>query len=207
MRYIGRIRRAARACIRGRRLAAAAVIAGLSVGSASARASAEAWHAHAESVLELLQADTRRALGDLAGRAPQTAGQADPSGGSRAVQEPVAPGRVAPDRLELAALYGTTGRLTAVVYVNGVRKEYRPGATLPYAGKGSASEYRLIRIVDTCVLLKRRNARHTRSACFNPSSQPDAVPPRSDSRVLAAGGEATSLAAPLPASILAQELR
>jgi len=167
----------------------------LSSAPAPVRASSEAWHAHADSVLELLQAETRRALdGMAAGRAQATTSTTAPA---QANQEAVAPDRVAPDQLELAALYGTAGRFTAVVYVNGMRKEYRPGATLPYAGGGAAREYRLVRIVDSCVLLKRQNARQTRSACFNPARQPDAVAPHSDHRMLAAG-EAASLNTPLP---------
>nr|MBF0684621.1 hypothetical protein [Pseudomonas sp.] len=207
MRYIGRICRAGGAPVVARRLVVAVAFTGAFVLSSSVSASSEAWHAHAESVLELLQADTRRALDNVAGRAPQAAGQMESSGRAPVAPDRVAADRVAPDRLELAALYGTAGRLTAVVYVNGERKEYRPGATLPYAGKGAAGEYRLVRIVDTCVLLKRRNARQTRSACFNPASQPDAVPLHSDNRVLAAGSEAASLAMPLPAASLSQRLR
>lgn len=152
----------------------------------AAIASSEAWHAHAESVLELLQADTRRALAGM----PGASGPAAP-----AARSPVQPPK-APDRIELTALYGTDGKFTAVVHVNGVRKEYRPGATLPYAGNGAAREYRLVRIVDSCVLLKKQNQSRTRSACFNPTLQLDAVPVRQGNPAMA--GAASSLNAPLP---------
>lgn len=173
----------------------AAVLALLSLSGAAGpvQASSEAWHAHAESVLELLQVDTRRALDNMAAGRPPAADATPrlpepPAGG--------APVRAARDRVELAALYGTDGKLTAVVYVNGQRKEYRPGATLPYAGEGASREYRLIRIVDSCVLLQRQNSRQTRSACFNPARHPDAMPLQ-EGRTLA-GGEEALLKAPLP---------
>jgi hypothetical protein len=194
MRYIRRNRRLD-ACVMRTALATVLGLLGLSAAPTCARASSEAWHAHAESVLELLQADTRRALDSLAAGRLQSATSTPAS--TPGVADGAAPARAAPDELELAALYGTAGRFTAVVYVNGVRKEYRPGATLPYAGRGAAREYRLIRIVDSCVLLKRQNARQTRSACFNPARQQDAVPLHADRRVLA-GGEAASLGMPLP---------
>lgn len=166
----------------------------LSAAPPYAWASSEAWHAHAESVLELLQADTRRALGSLeAGRPRDPASKPDTTAGAA---DRAAPAGGVPDQLELVALYGTAGRFTAVVHVNGVRKEYRPGATLPYAGGGAAREYRLVRIVDSCVLLKRQNARQTRSACFSPAR--DAEPLHADRRALVTG-EAASLSMPLPA--------
>lgn len=194
MRYIPRVCRQG-SCVVRTSLASALVLLSLSSAPAPVRASSEAWHAHADSVLELLQAETRRALDGMVADRPQATITAPAPAQGR--QEATSPDRVLPDRVELAALYGTAGRYTAVVYVNGMRKEYRPGATLPYAGGGAAREYRLIRIVDSCVLLKRQNARQTRSACFNPARQPDAVPPHSDHRVLAAG-EAASLNMPLP---------
>jgi len=204
MRYIPRVCRQG-SCVVRASLASALVLLSLSSSPAPVRASSEAWHAHADSVLELLQAETRRALDGMVADRPQATstapapaqGRQEPTSPDRVAPDRVAPDRVLPDRVELAALYGTAGRYTAVVYVNGMRKEYRPGATLPYAGGGAAREYRLIRIVDSCVLLKRQNARQTRSACFNPPRQPDAVPPHSDHRVLAAG-EAASLNMPLP---------
>lgn len=203
MRYSPRQRRQS-ACTVRTSIAVALALLSLSGASTPVRASSEAWHAHAESVLELLQADTRRALdgmaagrpgpaADPAARSPGAPGQSSDQSGP-AERAPTRPAR---DRVELAALYGTAGRFTAVVYVNGRRKEYRPGATLPYAGDGAAREYRLVRIVDSCVLLKKQNARQTRSACFNPARQPDALPLQQGRRTLAAG-ETASLDAPLP---------
>lgn len=192
------------ACTVRTSIATALALLSLSDASTPVQASSEAWHAHAESVLELLQADTRRALdsmaagrpgsaADAAARPPGAQGQPSDQAGPAAP----APARAARDRVELAALYGTAGRFTAVVYVNGQRKEYRPGATLPYAGDGAAREYRLVRIVDSCVLLKKQNARQARSACFNPARQPDALPLQQGRRTLA-GGEAPALDTPLP---------
>lgn len=93
--------------------------------------------------------------------------------------------------VRLTALYGTAGQLTAVLDVGGVRKEYRPGASLPYGGNGSATEYRLVRIVDTCVVLRRGTQGRLRTACYAPTSPV----PRPSSHV---GASPAMLAAPLP---------
>src|SRR5690606_25504498 len=109
------------------------------------------WREQITSVLELMQQDARKARQAAGLESPRT----------------VAPERTAAaavdDRLQLTALYGSAGALTVVVHVNGARKEYRPGATLPYGGAGSRKEYRLERIVDTCVVLRKPGARGTRS--------------------------------------------
>lgn len=147
----------------------------------------DAWHANAESVLELLQADTRRAW-----TATGLSSQSPPAPSSAAAQPP--------DELELAALYGTSGRLTAVVYVNGVRKEYRPGAKLPYAGAGGAREYRLLRIVDTCVVLQK-TGRAARSVCFRTDMPEPGSPPSLAGSTALAAGHSPALGAPLPAAM------
>ncbi len=170
------------------------LVGGLCLGAAAqvgASPPEHAWHANASSVLELLQADTRRAFEGLrAAEPPRDAAPAAPvNSGPKA------------DRIELAALYGTAGRFTAVVYVNGVRKEYRPGAKLPYAGGGSASEYRLLRIVDSCVILQKAKAARVRSACFRPASEADTAPSLAGSTALAAGDPGAALNTPLPVSV------
>lgn len=158
------------------------------VASQAVAQAPDAWHANAESVLELLQADTRRAWA-----ATGLSNQSRPALSSAAAAQP-------PDELELAALYGTSGRLTAVVYVNGVRKEYRPGAKLPYAGAGGSREYRLLRIADTCVVLQK-TGRAARSVCFRTDMpEPGSPPSLAGSNALAAG-HSPALGAPLPAAM------
>lgn len=130
-----------------------------------------AWQDQTASVLELLQADTRRALLREGGAATREASPA----------RPVAP---AEDVLRLAALYGTADQVTAVLYVNGVRKEYRPGASLPYGGAGSAREYRLQRVLDSCVVLRKARASRVRSVCFEPVAEPVPVALAHDATVL-----------------------
>lgn len=125
----------------------------------------QAWEEQITSVLELMQHDARRAR--------EGAGVV----ATGALVKSATP--AADDRLQLAALYGSAGALTAIVYVNGVRKEYRPGASLPYGGAGSRREYRLERIVDTCVVLRKPGARSTRSACYQPEATPLPVAPSS----------------------------
>ncbi|GAA5233810.1 hypothetical protein FOZ76_07030 [Verticiella sediminum] len=113
-----------------------------------------AWHAEAQTVQALLQAERDRLPG-----APHA------HAGSAAQQ---APARVLPgETLTLVELYGVGTQLTAVVLVDGVRKEYRPGASLPYGGRG-ASEYRLLGIVQGCALL-RRGAGAVRTVCHRPA--------------------------------------
>lgn len=178
-------REAAPASSRGLRLACILALSGMPL--AHAEPQADAWHANADSVLELLQADTRRALenANLPARDSPAAEPAQATAVKRA------------DDIRLAALYGVDGNMTAVVYVNGVHKEYRPGAKLPYAGAGSAVEYRLLRIVDSCVVLQKKGSKRVRSACFQPALEPAFLAPRVGSTALASGS-ADVLGSPLP---------
>jgi hypothetical protein len=118
------------------------------------------WHACAfadppvqpelEAVHEMLKLDAERALAAERARSPA------PPPARAAVR--------APDRIELASIYGMRGRLSAVVVVNGEPRLYRQGSEWPRGGTGS-SQYRLIRIEDGCVHLAKAGARE-RAACF-----------------------------------------
>lgn len=145
----------------------------------------DAWHADTATVLELLRADAQRAMASLAPvlPAPQEATTA------------VAPRQA---QVRLAKLYGTAGQFTAVVYVDDVRKEYRPGASLPYGSRGGSAEYRLVRIVDTCVVLRRGGGGPIRTACFAPQPEPSGAP-------VAAAIGTDVLNAPLPARAAAHQ--
>lgn len=136
------------------------------------------WRDQTASVLELLKEDTRRAL--------EQEGLADRQRPADAPARAVPP---AADTLRLAALYGTAGQLTAVLYVNGVRKEYRPGASLPYGGAGAVREYRLQRVLDSCVVVRKAGVARIRSVCFEPVADPALV---------AMPAEAAALDSPLP---------
>lgn len=168
-------------------LACCSMVAWLSAGTSDAVARPGAtWEKHTESVLELLMQDTRRALEHYESRRT----------GSRPEVKPAdrTPARAMADRIELIELYGHGDTLTAVLAVNGQRKEYRPGATLPYGGQGSRNEYRLVRIVDTCVVL-RKGSGPLRTACYQPRMHYGTVRPGTAVRGRSADGP---LSAPLP---------
>lgn len=183
-------RRLARTC------RAAVLIGGLCAGGAAAQPPSDVWPEHVGTVLELLQAETRRAIESVQPR------HATP--GTPAAEGTGRPARPAAAVIELAALYGTRDSLTAIVYVDGVRKAYRPGAALPYAGAGSAHEYRLVRIVDTCVVLRKGARGALRTACFQPGASAPRPAVHADGPGLDGpgrdrAGHGAALGAPLPA--------
>ncbi|OVZ54353.1 hypothetical protein CDO44_26800 [Pigmentiphaga sp. NML080357] len=113
--------------------------------------------AELEKVREMLRLDTERAL--AAERSRQ---------GAAGRGAPAAPARRG-DKLVLASVYGLRGALTAVVLVNGEPRVYRQGRDLPRGATSSNAEYRLQRIEDGCVYLRKGSAGE-RSACFDPSA-------------------------------------
>lgn len=117
-------------------------------------------------VLELLRLDAQQALAQLRG-GPGLPGTARAEAAAPTASTPVV------DRIEVAAIYGTAGRLTAVLYINGRRKEYRPGAPLPVGSATARGEYRLVRIADGCVWLAA-GARQ-RSACYDAAALPSSA--------------------------------
>lgn len=139
----------------------------LCLGAAPVSHADGAWHEQAETVRALLRADAARVLAREAPAAPEPV---EP--GAAAATAPVAPG------LALVALYGVGRELTAIVEVDGVRKEYRPGASLPHGGAGAAREYRLIGLLDNCAVLRRGQGR-ARSVCYRPAPEPGAPGARS----------------------------
>ncbi|MDX3907347.1 MAG: hypothetical protein QHC78_16780 [Pigmentiphaga sp.] len=121
----------------------------------------EAAEAELGKVREMLRLDTERAL------AAERSRQGSPKGASPA------PARRG-DRLVLSSIHGLRGDLSAVVLVNGEAKLYRQGRDLPRGTVSPAHEYRLQRIDEDCVYL-RKGRTGERSACFTP---PQLVPPR-----------------------------
>ncbi len=165
------------------------MMSGLTTENAWAQSTSSSWEQHAQSVLDLLMLDTRRALDEHAARS--TRSKAVVSQPERTQQSQGS--KPAVDQIKLVKLYGHSERLTVVLNVNGHRKEYRPGATLPYGGGGRHREYRLLRIVDTCVVLRKGNG-PTRTACYQPQSRDPHARTRNSARPAAL----SSLAAPLP---------
>ncbi|MEK7945569.1 hypothetical protein WKR98_12495 [Pigmentiphaga sp. YJ18] len=119
-----------------------------------------------DKVREMLRIDTARALAaERARQAPVT--KAAPAQARRG------------DRVVLTSLYGLKGALHAIVQVNGEPRLYRQGDELPRGATDAAREYRLQRIDDGCVYLRKGTA--VRSACILPSapgSRMAAEPPR-----------------------------
>lgn len=117
-----------------------------------------------EAVREMLKLDAERALALERERSP---------GKPRAA---VAAPTVRSDRVVVAAIYGIVGKRTAILTVNGERKEYREGSEVPQGHLASAREYRLVRIDHGCVHLAKAASRDTRVACYFPA--PDGEPGR-----------------------------
>lgn len=119
------------------------------------RTQVDAAEGELDKVREMLRIDTARALA-----------------AERARQAPVAKPAAAParrgDRVVLTSLYGTKGTLNAIVQVNGESRFYRQGDELPRGATDTAGEYRLQRIDDGCVYL--RKGASVRSACILPSA-------------------------------------
>jgi len=129
-----------------------------------------AWASDADldKVREMLRLDTERAL---------AAERARRGAGGEGAQPPKVARR--PDKLVLSAVYGLRGALTVVVLVNGEPKVYRQGRDLPFGATSASSDYRLHRIEEGCIYLRKGAVQ--RSACFDPSaslpSPPGLAPP------------------------------
>lgn len=134
----------------------------------------EAAESELDKVREMLRIDTARAL------AAERARQAP------APRSAAAPARHG-DKIVLTSLYGLSGGLNAVVLVNGESRLYRQGSELPRGTTHPGREYRLQRIDDGCVYLKK--GAEERSACI-----PPAVP-----MPAAAAGAGSAGMAPVPA--------
>lgn len=114
-----------------------------------------------DKVRDMLRIDTERALAaERARHAP--AARAAPAAVRRS------------DRVLLSSLYGLKGSLSAVVLVNDEPRLYRQGSELPRGTLAPAQEYRLLRIDDGCVYLRKGTAE--RSACFA-AAEPRPVSP------------------------------
>jgi len=141
---------------------------------------AAAAEAELDKVRDMLRIDTERALA-----------------AERARQAPAARAAPAPvrrsDRIDLSSLYGLKGALSAVVLVNGEPRFYRQGSELPRGALAAAQEYRLLRIDDGCVYL--RKGTKERSACFVRAEPGPAAP--------ADRGAPASLPAPAMLPVLA----
>ncbi len=106
-------------------------------------------------VRDMLKRDTERALANE--RSRQAATPAD---------KPPRPTTARIDRLSVTSIYGTSGKLTAIVLINGERKEYREGAALARGGTTASRDYRLQRIEDSCVYLQRPGKGDVRVSCY-----------------------------------------
>ncbi|GAA4322978.1 hypothetical protein GCM10023144_03460 [Pigmentiphaga soli] len=130
-------------------MAAASIAAALAAGPCWPAAASEG-APELDTVREMLRLDAERALAQERGPAARPA----PAHGAPRI-----------DRIRVQALYGMAGRRTAVLDINGERKEYREGAETPLGG-ASAADYRLARIDDRCLHLVK--AGRNRVACFIP---------------------------------------
>lgn len=117
---------------------------------------AQAWP-EVETVRTLLRADAAAALADcnVPGICRPGAERADPG-------EPVSQRE---DDIRVAAIFGSTRRLTIDVLVNGALLRYRAGHGTPVAGAVSTGGYRLLAVEGACVHLRRDALKRT--ACLD----------------------------------------
>jgi hypothetical protein len=146
---------------RGPRTAACVAVALCACAGAPAQASspveeAQAWP-EVETVRTLLRADAAAALADcnVPGICRPWAERADPG-------ERVSPRQ---DDIRVAAIFGSTRRLTVDVLVNGALLRYRAGHGAPVAGAVSPGGYRLLAVEGACVHLRRDEL--NRTACLD----------------------------------------
>ncbi|MGE8618947.1 MAG: hypothetical protein ACN6O0_14085 [Achromobacter spanius] len=148
-----------RAVARGPRTAVCVAVvlwAGAPAQASSPVEEAQAWP-EVETVRTLLRADAAAALADcnVPGICRPGAERADP--GERVSQRE--------DDIRVAAIFGSTRRLTIDVLVNGALLRYRAGHGTPVAGAVSTGGYRLLAVEGACVHL-RRDALN-RTACLD----------------------------------------
>jgi hypothetical protein len=108
-----------------------------------------------ETVQTLLRADAAAALADC--RTPGICQTGAAPAGHSASSGPKQ------DDIRVAAIFGSTRRLTVDVVVNGALLRYRAGHGAPIAGAVSANGYQLLAVVGACVHLRRDE--HDHMAC------------------------------------------
>lgn len=107
-------------------------------------------------VRDLLDLDARRALAAEQGKD----GANTPLAAAPTTSAPVEPAAlIAPrrerDSITVTAIYGTTGNLTAIVNVNGMRKVYASASRVAAGDSYSAGTYALSSISGECVTLQK----------------------------------------------------
>ncbi|MGE8569866.1 hypothetical protein D3C85_415050 [compost metagenome] len=149
------------AIARGPRTAACVAVVLCACAGAPAQASSpveemQAWP-EVETVRTLLRADAAAALADcnVPGICRPGAERAD--SGERVSQRE--------DDIRVAAIFGSTRRLTIDVLVNGALLRYRAGHGAPVAGAVSTAGYRLLAVEGACVHLRRDEL--NRTACLD----------------------------------------
>ncbi len=146
---------------RGPRMVVRVAVALCACAGAPAQASspveeAQAWP-EVETVRTLLRADAAAALADcnVPGICRPGTERADPGEHVSAQQ----------DDIRVAAIFGSTRRLTIDVLVNGALLRYRAGHGAPVAGAVSTGGYRLLAVEGACVHLRRDEL--NRTACLD----------------------------------------
>ncbi len=107
---------------------------------------AEPWP-EVETVRTLMRADAAAALADC--RMP---GLCQPTASAPALAETAAR---TPDDIRVAAIFGSTKRLSIDVWVNGTLLRYRAGHGAPIAGAVQENGYQLLAVEGACVHLRR----------------------------------------------------
>ena len=168
---------------------ASAALAGKPEASPNTDAVAAGWALQQAQVLDLLLADTQQALAQGA-----TGAVAQPPAGS--VATAAAPAPVAAPVPRLRGLYGIEPHYTVLLEVAGELKTYRPGASLPINGRSGSQEFRLVRVVDRCVVLRQGARGRLHTACY--LGQPGPVRLGEQSVGVPGSGGPAELARPLP---------
>jgi len=135
------------------------VVFSLAIGAQAQALSPHVDEAHGwpdvETVQTLLRADAAAALADC-----RTPGICQPGA---APADQAASAGPKQDDIRVAAIFGSTRRLTVDVVVNGALLRYRAGHGAPIAGAVSANGYQLLAVVGACVHLRRNE--HDHMAC------------------------------------------
>lgn len=159
------------------------------------RTVAAAWAAQREQVLDLLVHDTRQALAALQAAPAPTAGPPAARPAGSVVDLAARPALPSPPHLQLRGLFGTEPHYTVLLAVDGQLHTYRPGASLPLNGRGRRHDYRLVRVIDRCVVVRRGARGPLRTACYQSRR---VEPDREQRRASADASALPSLNQPLP---------
>ncbi len=116
-----------------------------------------AWQQEASLVRDWMTEESRRARPDTVEKSPAANGKA----------EGVAPKRLPP---RVRAVYGTHPDYTIWLEVDGRLRHYRPGASLPLNARNDSREYRLVKVVDRCVVLRPVNGGRNHTVCYQAST-------------------------------------